>query len=173
MANLLPGESVVMRRHPHWIVPFRSLVLPVAIVVLVGLLDVMLAPSLVASDVKMVVTLAALALLGGWAIVSWLRWTTTSFTVTDQRVILDVGILSHSSKVIPIDRVQDVSTRQSVLGRIMGYGRVEIDAAGSQGAEALDFLPSPGSFRDQVFVESERVRRQGSTPPAEAPAYYN
>jgi uncharacterized membrane protein YdbT with pleckstrin-like domain len=172
MANLLPGESVVMRRHPHWIVPFRSLVLPVAIVVLVGLLDVMLTPSLVASDVKMVITLAALALLGGWAILSWLRWATTSFTVTDQRVILDVGILSHSSKVIPIDRVQDVSTRQSLLGRIMGYGRVEIDAAGSQGAEVLDYLPSPGSFRDQVFVESERVRRQGSTPPAEAPAYY-
>jgi uncharacterized membrane protein YdbT with pleckstrin-like domain len=172
MSNLLPGESIVMRRHPHWIVPFRALLLPVALVVLVGLLDVMLAPSLVASDVKMVVTLAALAILGGWAIVSWLRWTTTSFTLTDQRVILDVGILSHSSKVVPIDRVQDVSTRQSVFGRIVGYGRVEIDAAGSQGAEVLDFLPSPGSFRDQVFVESERVRRLGGAPPVEAPARY-
>jgi uncharacterized membrane protein YdbT with pleckstrin-like domain len=172
MSNLLPGESIVMRRHPHWIVPFRALLLPVALVVLVGLLDVMLAPSLVASDVKMVVTLAALAILGGWAIVSWLRWTTTSFTLTDQRVILDVGILSHSSKVVPIDRVQDVSTRQSVFGRIVGYGRVEIDAAGSQGAEVLDFLPSPGSFRDQVFMESERMRRSASAQPAEAPARF-
>ncbi len=170
MSNLLPGESIVMRRHPHWIVPFRSLLLPVAIVVLVGLLDVMLKPSLVASDVKMVVTLAALALLGGWAILNWLRWTTTSFTITDQRVILDVGILSHASKVIPIDRVQDVSTRQSVFGRIVGYGRVEIDAAGSQGAEVLDYLPSPGSFRDQVFVESDRVRRLATARPVEAPA---
>lgn len=169
MSSLLPGETVLMRRHPHWAVPVRALALPVAVLVLVFLLDAVLSASLVARDVKAVVTLAAVAVLGGWAIVTWLRWTTTTFTITDQRVILDEGVLSHSSKVIPIDRVQDVSTRQSVLGRILGYGRVEIDAAGWQGAEVLSYLPSPGSFRDQVFVESERMRRTAApAEPAEA-----
>lgn len=166
MSKLLPGETVVLRRHPHWVVPAGSLLLPVAILVLVVLLDFVVSDN---GDVKRVATLAAIALLGGWAIVSWLRWSTTSFTITDQRVILDIGILSHSSKVIPIDRVQDVSTRQSVAGRVLGYGRVEIDAAGSQGAEVLDHLPAPGSFRDQVFMESERLRRQAPAPlPVEA-----
>lgn len=172
MSKLLPGETVVMRRHPHWIVPFRTLLLPVALLVLVGVLDHALSESMVARDVKTVVTLAVVSLLGAWAIVTWLRWTTTSFTITDQRVILDVGVLSHSSKVIPIDRVQDVSTRQSIFGRILGYGRVEIDAAGSQGAEVVEHLPSPGRFRDQVFMESERMRRAAAPAPpmAEAPA---
>ena len=39
---------------------------------------------------------------------------------------------------------------------MLGYGRVEVDAAGAQGAEVLEHLPKPGVFRDQVFVQSER-----------------
>jgi uncharacterized membrane protein YdbT with pleckstrin-like domain len=159
MANLLPGESIILRRHRHWIVPARSLFWPILLVVVVGVLDHYLKESLVARDVKTVATLGALAVLGLWAIVTWLRWNATSVTITDQRVMLDRGVLSRSSKVVPIDRVQDVSTRQSILGRILGYGTVEIDAAGSQGAELLDHVPDPNHFRDEVFVQSERLRR--------------
>ena len=74
-------------------------------------------------------------------------------------MILDSGVFSRSSRVIPIDRVQDVATRRSPVGRILGYGTVEIDAAGSQGAERLDYVPAPDAFRDQVFTESEQLRR--------------
>ena len=170
MANLLPGETVVLRRHRHWVVPAKSLFWPVLLLALVVAGDLLLKNALVARDVKTVATLAAVAILGIWLIVTWLRWNATSFTITDQRVILDVGVLSHSSKVIPIDRVQDVSTQQSIFGRVLGYGRVEIDAAGSQGAEVVAYLPSPGGFRDQVFMESERMRRAAAAPMAEAPA---
>ena len=167
MANLLPGENVVLRRHRHWVVPARNLFWPVLLLVLVVAGDFLLKDSLIARDVKTVATLAVVALLGLWLIVAWLRWNTTTFTITDQRVILDTGVLSRSSKIIPINRVQDVSTRQPVMGRIFGYGTVEIDAAGSQGAERLDHVPGPGSFRDQVFVQSERLRRATSAPDAQ------
>ena len=172
MANLLPGETIVLRRHPHWVVAVRSLTWPVLLVVLVAAGDHFIRESLIARDVKMVVTLAAVAILGVWLIVTWLRWTATSFTITDQRVILDTGVLGRSSKVIPIDRVQDVSTRQPILGRILGFGTVEIDAAGSQGAERLDHLPAPNAFRDQVFMQSERLRRAAApdAQPAPTPA---
>jgi hypothetical protein len=52
----------------------------------------------------------------------------------------------------------------SLLGRMLGYGRVEIDAAGAQGAEVLDHLPNPGAFRDQVFMQSERRRGPAASP---------
>lgn len=171
MANLLPGETVVLRRHRHWIVPARSLAWPILLLIVIGLLDHFLKESLVARDVKMVATLAGIAILGLWLIVTWLRWNSTAFTITDQRVILDRGVLSRSSKIVPIDRVQDVSTRQPIVGRILGYGTVEIDAAGSQGAELLDHVPGPNNFRDQVFVQSERLRRPASgDQPAPSPA---
>ena len=172
MANLLPGETVVLRRHRHWVVPAKSLFWPVLLLALVVAGDLLLKNALVARDVKTVATLAAVAILGIWLIVTWLRWNATSFTITDQRVILDTGVLSRSSKIIPIDRVQDVSTRQPVAGRIFGYGSVEIDAAGSQGAERLDHVPAPNGFRDQVFLQSERLRRAGApeAQPAPSPA---
>ncbi|HEY8641555.1 MAG TPA: PH domain-containing protein [Candidatus Dormibacteraeota bacterium] len=165
MPNLLPDEKIVIKRHQHWVMPVKALTLPVALVVLALLLDLLLKNGL-SSDLKLIVTLLAFAVLGIWAIVTWVRWSATAFTVTDQRVILDSGVFSRSSKVIPIDRVQDVSTRRSVAGRILGYGTVEIDAAGAAGAERLDHVPAPESFRDQVFMESERLRRGPSAQPS-------
>jgi len=165
MPQLLPGETAVLKRHQHWVMPVKAMTLPVALVVLALLLDVLLRDRL-SSDVKLVLTLLALAIAGIWAIVTWIRWSATAFTITDQRVILDSGVLSRSSKVIPIDRVQDVSTRRSLPGRLLGYGTVEIDAAGAAGAERLDHVPAPESFRDQVFMESERLRRGPSAQPS-------
>jgi uncharacterized membrane protein YdbT with pleckstrin-like domain len=165
MPQLLPSETAVLKRHQHWVMPVKAMTLPVALVVLALLLDVLLRDRL-SSDVKLVLTLLAFAIAGIWAIVTWIRWSATAFTITDQRVILDSGVLSRSSKVIPIDRVQDVSTRRSLPGRLLGYGTVEIDAAGAAGAERLDHVPAPDSFRDQVFMESERLRRGPSAQPS-------
>jgi uncharacterized membrane protein YdbT with pleckstrin-like domain len=96
--------------------------------------------------------------------VVWIRWQSISYTLSDQRIMLKSGIFSRSEKIIPIDRIQDCTTRQSIFGRMLGYGRVEVDAAGAQGAEILLHLPHPGSFRDQVFVQSERRRGAPSSP---------
>ena len=54
---------------------------------------------------------------------------------------------------------------------MLGYGRVEVDAAGAQGAEILDYLPNPGDFRDQVFVHSEK--RRGGPEPTSPPVTAN
>src|SRR5262249_60396253 len=68
------------------------------------------------------------------------------------------------------DRVQDVSTKQSLVGRILKYGLVEVDAAGAQGAEKFDYCRSPELLRDQVFILSEQLRRGGRpTPRGRAP----
>jgi uncharacterized membrane protein YdbT with pleckstrin-like domain len=159
MPHLLPGEKVVAVRHLHWVMPLKAMALPVLLVVLVVLGGDVLMRGNLGGEVRLLLTLLALALAGAWAIVTWIRWTATVFTITDQRVILDSGVFSRSSRVIPIDRVQDVATRRSLVGRILGYGTVEIDAAGSQGTERLDHVPAPDAFRDQVFTESEKLRR--------------
>ena len=107
----------------------------------------------------------SLAIAGLWLIVVWIRWQSTVYTLTNQRIKIETGVFSRQSKMIPIDRVQDCTTKQSLFGRMLGYGRVEVDAAGAQGAEVLDHLPNPGWFRDQVFVESEK--RRGGAPAAQ------
>jgi uncharacterized membrane protein YdbT with pleckstrin-like domain len=154
--ELLPGESLVVRVQRHWIVLARSLVVPVLLLVVALVIEV--AVSLPA-EARLLLLLAALAVAGAWMIVAWIRWSSTSLTVTDHRVVLETGVFSRATKVIPLDRVQDVSTRQSLLGRIFGYGTVEIDAAGAAGTEVLDHVPQPHLLRDQVFAVSESLRR--------------
>jgi uncharacterized membrane protein YdbT with pleckstrin-like domain len=165
--DLMPGESLVMKEHQHWIVMIKPLLLPIAVVVLVGLLD---AFQTIPSDYRLLASLAAVALLGLWLIVVWIRWNSRSFTITDRRVILDTGVMSRASKVIALDRVQDISTNQSVLGRMFGYGRIEIDSAGASGAEVLSALPQPQRFRDEVFSRAEKLRTGGAAEPAAPPS---
>lgn len=154
--NLLPDEKLIVTVHRHWIVLVGALVPPAALVVLALGLDLVGGLS---GDIRLLLTLFALALAGLWLIVAWLRWAATSLTVTDQRVLLESGVFSRASKVIPLDRIQDVSTRVPFLGRLLGYGDVEIDAAGVAGAEIIDHVPDPDRVRDQVFLVSERLRR--------------
>ncbi|TMF39237.1 MAG: PH domain-containing protein [Chloroflexi bacterium] len=167
MSKLLPGENLVLKDHPHWITLVKSLVVPVVLLVVVLVSDF----TLVGLDARLrtFLTLGVVALALLWLIVVWIRWRSITYTLTDQRITIQAGVFSRQEKIIPIDRVQDCTTRQSLLGRMMGYGRVEVDAAGAQGAEVLDHLPRPGEFRDQVFVQSER-RRGGATAASPFPA---
>jgi uncharacterized membrane protein YdbT with pleckstrin-like domain len=160
--QLLPGENLVLKDHPHWIVVVKSLVAPIILLIVAVVIDVT-ATNTGIDNLQLIVTLGAIAIAGLWLIVVWIRWQSTSYTLTDQRIKIETGVFGRQSKMIPIDRVQDCTTKQSLVGRMLGYGRVEVDAAGAQGAEVLDHLPNPGAFRDQVFVQSER-RRTGGAP---------
>ena len=156
--DLLPGENLVLKVHQHWIFVVKSILIPVAQLILVVVSDFTFIPSLKVSNLALFLTLGVVALALLWLIVVWIRWQSTSYTLTDQRIKIESGVFGRQSKMIPIDRIQDCTTRMSLIGRMLGYGRVEVDAAGAQGAEVLEHLPSPGTFRDQVFVQSERRR---------------
>jgi uncharacterized membrane protein YdbT with pleckstrin-like domain len=166
--DLLPGENLVLKAHQHWIVIVKSLVVPVVLLIVVAILDLTYLNANYVPHLRTVLSLGAIAIAGLWLIVVWIRWQSTAYTLTDQRIKIDTGVFGRSSKTIPIDRIQDATTRQTLFGRMLGYGRVEVDAAGAQGAEVLDHLPNPGAFRDQVFMLSERRRGGASGAPAPA-----
>jgi uncharacterized membrane protein YdbT with pleckstrin-like domain len=151
--QLLTGERLALpplRR--HWVLLVRKLSSPALTAVLfVALVDVV-AHGLLPPDLRLVLTLAIAVPCGVSVIAVWLRWEGDSLTITDQRVVLEEGVFQRVSKVIPLSRVQDVSTVQSMLGRILDYGTVEIDAAGLSGAERFAYVRNPMRVRDQVSL---------------------
>ena len=166
MSNLLPGENLVLKQHPHWVTVVGSVFLPAVLVVAVAILDfTLLSPNIQAGiyvpHLRTFLSLGVAALALIWLIAVWISWQSIVYSLTDQRIMIQSGVFSRQEKIIPIDRVQDCTTRQTLIGRIFGYGRAEIDAAGAQGAEVLQYLPKPGEFRDQVFVLSEKRRGGG------------
>jgi len=58
------------------------------------------------------------------------------FTVTNQRIIVRRGILSRTEQATAIARIQNITTRQTVLQRLFGIGDVEFDTAGGDLADA-------------------------------------
>src|SRR5229473_3521858 len=160
-SDLLPGENLILKDHQHWIVLVKALLIPVVLLVIGAIVDFTVKSGTGIPHFRTIVTLAAVAIALLWLIVVWIRWQSTSYTLTDQRIIIESGVFGRSSKIIPIDRVQDCTTKQTLIGRILGYGRVEGDAAGAQGAEVLNPLPSPGQFRDQ---KRGRVSKNGGRP---------
>src|SRR5438477_200713 len=144
MRKLLPGENLVLQDHPHWITIVGSLVVPVILLVLIAVADfTILYPQangsgLYVPSLRKILSFGVIALALLWLIVVWIRWRSITYTLTDQRIAIETGVFGRQEKIIPIDRVQDCTTKQSIFGRILGYGRVEVDAAGSQGGEVLD-----------------------------------
>jgi uncharacterized membrane protein YdbT with pleckstrin-like domain len=161
--QLLPGERLALpplRR--HWILLVRNLAPPLlAAALALGLVDVT-AHGLLPGDVRLLLTLVIAVPCGLSVISVWLRWEGDSLTVTDQRVVLLEGVFQRTSKVIPLNRVQDVSTVQTLLGRILDYGTVEIDAAGVSGAGRFAYVRNPVRVRDQVTGLVARSQRDAA-----------
>jgi uncharacterized membrane protein YdbT with pleckstrin-like domain len=160
MPNLLAGESMVLPPiRKHWIVLVKGTFWPglIGLVVLILLDGLLLDVPL--GDSRVLLNLLVLVVLAAVGYIVWLNWQAATLTVTDQRVILELGIVIRTTKVIPLDRVQDVSTRQTPFGQFLDYGSVEIDTAGSIANELFTYAAHPEMLRDQVFVLSEQLRR--------------
>ena len=160
---LLTGERLALpplRR--HWILLVRNLSSPALTAALAAAMVDVVARGLLAADVRLLLNLAIAAPYILSVIVVWLRWEGDSLTVTNQRVVLEEGVFQRVSKVIPLNRVQDVSTVQTLFGRIFDYGTVEIDAAGAGGAGQFAFVRSPVRVRDRVTALVARSRSEAA-----------
>jgi uncharacterized membrane protein YdbT with pleckstrin-like domain len=54
----------------------------------------------------------------------------TTYTITSQRLTIQLGLMSRELHETRLDRVQNVNSRQSVLERLLGVGTVDFDTAG-------------------------------------------
>lgn len=70
--------------------------------------------------------------------------------VTDQRVIIKVGLLFQKSTMIYLTRVEGVDIDQPLSGRILGYGTIHVRGVGSD-PFPVKFVRNPNEFRRAVF----------------------
>ena len=125
-----PGEEVFFHGHPSW----RSLALFYA----KGLLA-----ALVAGIIAGVVTrVANHHVQAGWVaaavvvvflvlvIVGQLRRIGTTYSITNQRLTIQTGILSRDVHQTRLERIQNVNSSQSLFERVLRIGSVQFDTAG-------------------------------------------
>jgi len=82
--------------------------------------------------------------------VIFLHWICINYYLTNLRLIEERGIIGKRIMSIWLDKVQDVTCKFGILGRIFGFGDIEIQSAGTYGKIAFGFLPSPRKLREEV-----------------------
>jgi uncharacterized membrane protein YdbT with pleckstrin-like domain len=154
--DLLPGERILASSARHWIVLVRPF-LVLALVMVIALVLIVLLP--LAAELKLFLGLADVLACLAVANVYYWAWRAHEYVLTDQRVILNEGILSKFSRSIAIDRIQDLTTFQGLWGRALRYGDIEVESAGRESAEVLSTVPHPQQLRNAIFAQME-ARRQ-------------
>lgn len=128
---LEPGERVRLEERPHAAALARPLGRALLAAV-VGAILVLAAPATLGLVGAFLLAVAALySLAAVW------RWDRTQLVVTSDKLFITYGIAQRRAAAVRLARVGPVEMRQSVLGRMLGYGTV------TAGELEIPYVPDP------------------------------
>ena len=131
--NLNDDESVVVSTRTHAKALIGPLLVLILLAAVAGLLGTLTSGAGRAQPLlQLVIWLLAAALAVPWVLRPTLTWLTTSYTLTNQRLITRSGILSRRGHDIPLARVSDVGHERGLLDRALGCGTLLVSVAGER-----------------------------------------
>jgi uncharacterized membrane protein YdbT with pleckstrin-like domain len=144
------GEDLVLDLHPHWVYFVKSALLFI-VAVAIGVL--LLAwgwegVSLAGSGILILIALV-------WLSFTYLKWVTTNFVITTDRLIYRHGVLSKHGIEIPLERVNTVFFSQSIFERIVGSGDLVIESAGELGRQDFSNVRKPSAVQNEIHKQME------------------
>jgi uncharacterized membrane protein YdbT with pleckstrin-like domain len=144
-------EKVSLDLHPHWMY-FAE---PVA--ALVGIIVVTIVGAVLWDPPQFVALVAVAALIAAaiWLFVRYLKWSTTNFVITSDRIIFREGVLAKRGIEIPLERVNNVNFNQSIFERMTGCGDLLIESAGADGAQRFSDVRHPEKVQNLIHAEME------------------
>ena len=78
-----------------------------------------------------------------------IRYMTSEFAVTNHRVIVKTGWISRHTLEMSLSKIESVTVSQSVIGRILNYGLVELIGSGGT-REVIPDIADPARFRRAI-----------------------
>jgi uncharacterized membrane protein YdbT with pleckstrin-like domain len=144
---LATGEDVLLIERQHGFVAF-SLIAGALIYVAVILVAVSLAWARFGDAQRWIPAAYVLALLGLPSL--WWRltvWRAHQYVVTNRRVIQISGVFTKEVIDSALDKVTDVRTEQTLLGRMFNYGDVEVLTASETGRNLFRMIADPLGFK--------------------------
>jgi uncharacterized membrane protein YdbT with pleckstrin-like domain len=128
-----PGEEVFFHGHPSWLSILDFYVKGLVAAVLAGIIAG-LATSVASNGVEAGwVVVAVLVVYVVVLLAGFVTRVSTTYTITNQRLTIDLGILSRDLHQTRLERVQNVNCRQTLFQRMLGIGTVDFDTAGEAG----------------------------------------
>jgi uncharacterized membrane protein YdbT with pleckstrin-like domain len=67
----------------------------------------------------------------------FLKWAGTNYFITKKHIIKRTGILASHEEVFHFDNIRAITVNQSFIGRVVGYGDIELKISSSGGYQAV------------------------------------
>jgi membrane protein YdbS with pleckstrin-like domain len=82
------------------------------------------------------------------------------YTLNDTNIEIDRGLISRSTRAVPLRRIQDVTVSATMMQRLLGFGNVVIDNASEDGGKVvLKNINTPKRYADDVLRQMRRLDR--------------
>jgi len=144
--SLKKEENILLITRQHWI----KLVLPFFVWLLIASLSIWLLET-----TGLIVTLIAAL----YPMLEWLSWKNNLWCVTNLRVVDESGFFSRYSKESPLDKINNVEYDQSIWGRLLGYGNVDIQTAAEMGETTYELIHHPKLLKDTITHAQEEYKK--------------
>jgi uncharacterized membrane protein YdbT with pleckstrin-like domain len=159
---LLPTERRVIRVRQHWAVMLNAVTSTALFLLVLVIGERMLPDSVLIDNLAFYLALVAVLRFTVLTILWWIE----RIVITDKRVMLAQGIITHNVGMMPLGKVTDLTFRRSLSGRLFGYGTIVVESAGQiQALNRIDYLPRPEeiyeALSELVFGEKGKTRATG------------
>src|SRR5256885_8389336 len=140
-----------MHLHPHWKALFWPAVAGIVLIAAVVTAWLFLPKAGWSPIARLVIGAVALVLIIWFSVWPWLKWRTTHYVFTNERIITRQGVFSRVGRDIPLNRVNDVSFQHSFFERLLGCGTLTIESAGERGQVVLDAIPHVERVQSHLY----------------------
>jgi uncharacterized membrane protein YdbT with pleckstrin-like domain len=157
LKNLLgENEHIIFVTRQHWLVLLGQIlaksVLALGLVILITLIWRIWLPHALVPLAYLLLILPLLGLLRNVII-----WTSQQYIVTDWRVMQISGVFSKEVTDSSLEKVNDVKLEQSLGGRLLDYGDLEILTASELGVNRFTYVGQPIRLKTAMLNAKEKL----------------
>lgn len=85
---------------------------------------------------------------------------TVKYTLTDSKIEINKGLVSHTTRNLPLRSIQDVVVKATVPQRLLGFGDIVIENATEEDEEiVLKNINSPKKYADILLKQMRRLNK--------------
>jgi uncharacterized membrane protein YdbT with pleckstrin-like domain len=155
------NERIVLTTRQHWITVIGTVIVNGFLILLLWGIGIGLSTLALPVLGKTLIPLAILAVL---SIAPFLRlvldvlhWANDVYAVTNRRIIQISGIINKHSIDSSLEKINDLVLNQSMLGRMLGYGDLEILTGSEIGVNLLRRIAAPVRFKTEMLNQKESM----------------
>ena len=169
-STLGADEHVVLALRTHVKALFVAMIATVLTITAAVVLALLVPEGSTQPWLRWIILGVAVVLVAVWGVLPFLRWVTSSYTITNRRLITRSGIITRTGRDIPLYRINDVTYEKDLLDRILGCGTIIISDATDKAGVVLHDVPRVEKVQVQLhelLFAADDGSDDGEFPPTE------